>query len=293
MTGSGSCVIAGDYNGDGQMDLFVGGRQVPGKYPLPASSHILRNDSKKDTCRFTDVTKDIAPSLINCGLICDMLWSDYNNDGWIDIILAGEWMPVTIIKNEQGKFTNLTPNSGLHQSSGWWNSLVGGDFDNDGDIDYVAGNVGLNSFYKASPAFPANIYAFDYNGDGGYDAIPTLFLPDVENKLQEFPAFGRDDMIKQMIGFRAKFTNYKKYSLSPITEVLTPEEIKKSLKLTANNFASCFIKNNGNGNFEISPLPAQAQLSSVFAMVATDVDGDANLDLLITGNDYGELLDRE
>ncbi len=287
FSGSKSCVKAADYDKDGDLDLFVGGRVVPGKYPSPLSSFILRNDSKNGSCKFTDVTKEIAPSLVNCGLICDMLWSDFNNDGWIDILLAGEWMPVTVIKNEQGKFTNKTQTSGLQKSSGWWNSLVAGDFDNDGDIDYVAGNVGLNSFYKASPAYPASIYAFDYNGDGGYDAIPTLFLPNVQDKLQEFPAFGRDDMIKQMIGFKARFTNYKKYSLSPITEVLTPEEIKKSLKLTANNFASCFIKNNGNGNFDISPLPVQAQLSAAFAMVATDVDGDANLDLLITGNDFG------
>ena len=282
-----SCVKAADYDKDGDLDLFVGGRVIPGKYPSPPSSHILRNDSNKENCRFTDVTKEIAPSLINCGLICDMLWSDYNNDGWIDIILAGEWMPVTVIKNEQGKFTNVTNNSGLQQSSGWWNSLVAGDFDNDGDVDYVAGNVGLNSFYKATPAYPASIYAFDYNGDGGYDAIPTLFLPDVNNKLQEFPAFGRDDMIKQMIGFRARFTNYNKYALSTISGILTPDEIKNSLKLTANNFASCYIKNNGNGNFDISPLPVQAQLSAAFAMIATDVDGDANLDLLVTGNDYG------
>jgi len=287
FSNSKSCVKAADYDKDGDLDLFIGGRVIPGKYPDPLNSYILRNESKNGLCKFVDVTKEIAPALINCGLICDMLWSDYNNDGWKDIILVGEWMPVTILKNEHGKFTKEHLDTALQQNSGWWNSLVAGDFDNDGDIDYVAGNVGLNSFYKASPAYPAGIYAFDYNGDGGYDAIPTLFLPDVQNKLQEFPAFGRDDMIKQMIGFKARFTNYKKYSLSPITEVLTQEEIKKSLKLTANNFASCFIKNNGNGNFDISPLPVQAQLSAAFAMVATDVDGDANLDLLITGNDYG------
>ena len=206
---------------------------------------------------------------------------------WVDIIVAGEWMPVTILKNNRGKFENLTATSGLQEDKGWWNSLVAGDFDNDGDIDYIAGNVGLNSFYKATKQQPAKIYAADFNNDGGYDAIPALFLPDVKGEPKEFPAFGRDDMIKQMIGFKARFTNYNQYALSAITDILTGDEIKKSLQLRATNFASCFIKNNGNGHFEIKPLPVEAQLSAVFGMLAIDVDGDSNLDIIINGNDYG------
>jgi hypothetical protein len=196
-------------------------------------------------------------------------------------------MPLTVIKNDKGKFKNITSSSGLDTAHGWWNSLVAGDFDNDGDIDYAAGNVGLNSYYKTSTDRPVKIYAADYNKDGGYDAVPTLYLPDVKGGLKEFPAYGRDDMIKQMITFKARFTNYNKYALSPINEVLTKEEIENSLKLHANTFSSCFIRNTGNGKFEIKPLPVQAQLSSVFAMIADDVDGDNNLDIIITGNDYG------
>jgi enediyne biosynthesis protein E4 len=285
-TVSKSCVKAADYDKDGDLDLFIGGRVMPGKYPMPVTSFILRNDSKAGTPKFTDITATVAPSLTSVGLTCDMLWTDYDNDGWTDMMLAGEWMPITIFKNNKGKFENATSSSGLSATHGWWNSLVPGDFDNDGDIDYVAGNVGLNSFYKASAAYPAKIYAFDYNDDGGYDAVPTVFLPDVKGQLKEFPAFGRDDMIKQMIGFKAKFTNYRNYALAPISGVLTPEEIKKSLQLHAVNFASCFIKNTGGGHFEIQPLPVAAQLSSVFGMIADDADNDGNLDIIINGNDY-------
>ncbi len=282
-----SCVKAADYDRDGDLDLFIGGRVVPEKYPLPAASQILRNDSKKGKPKFTDVTESVAPSLKNIGLTCDMLWTDFDNDGWTDIILTGEWMPVTFLKNTNGKFENVTESTGLQHTNGWWNSLVSGDFDNDGDIDYVAGNAGLNSFYKASPAYPARIYANDFNGDGGYDAIPSVFLPAVNGKMQEFPAFGRDDMIKQMITFKARFTNYNKYAIAPISDVLTKDEIKNSLKLHADNLASCYLKNNGKGKFEIFPLPAEAQLSAVFAMIAEDVDGDSNLDIILNGNDFG------
>lgn len=282
-----SCVKAADYDGDGDLDLFVGGRVFPEKYPFPVSSTILRNDSKRGVLRFADVTKDVAPGLLDIGLICDMLWTDFDNDGMTDMLLAGEWMPLTVFKNEKGKFRNATASSGLDTLLGWWSSLSSGDFDNDGDMDYIAGNTGLNTFYKASKEYPVKIYAGDFNKDGGYDAIPSLFLPDKKNKLQEFPAFGRDDMIRQMIAFKARFTNYSSYAVATMDKVLVKDEMEHSLKLSADCLATCFIKNNGNGKFEIKQLPVQAQLSTVFATVADDVDGDNNLDLIINGNDFG------
>src|SRR5688572_21740229 len=282
-----SCVKAADYDGDGDLDLFVGGRVFPEKYPLPVSSFILRNDSKPGVVRFTDVTKEVAPGLVDIGLICDMLWTDFDNDWMTDMLLAGEWMPLTVSKNEKGKFRSVTASSGLDTLNGRWSSLTARDFDNDGDMDYIAGNTGLNTFYKASKKYPVKIYAGDFNKDGGYDAIPALFLPDKKNRLQEFPAFGRDDMIRQMIAFKARFTSYNTYGVATMDKVLTKDETEHSLKLFADCLASCFIKNKGNGKFEIKQLPVQAQLSTVFAAIANDVDGDNNLDLIINGNDFG------
>lgn len=246
----------------------------------------MRNDSENDAIKFTDVSATTAPLLSNIGLVCDMLWTDFDNDGWTDMLLTGEWMPITFLKNNKGLFSNQTTASGIHEFTGWWNSLASGDFDNDGDIDYVAGNSGLNSFYKASQQYPVSIYAHDYNGDGGYDAIPTIFLPAVDNSYKEFPAFGRDDMIKQMITVKARFTNYKSYASATITDILKPEEIKNSLRLSVNYLSSAYIKNNGNGKFQMQPLPPAAQLSSLFGMLVYDTDGDGNLDILLNGNDY-------
>ncbi len=281
------CVKAADYDSDGDLDLFIGGRVMPEKYPMAVSSFILRNDCKPGSLHFTDVTKEVAPELADIGLVCDMLWTDFDNDGLVDIMLAGEWMPLTVFKNEKVRFRNVTKLSGLDTMRGWWSSLSSGDFDNDGDVDYVAGNTGLNTFYKASKDHPVRIYAGDFNKDGGYDAIPSVYLPDKKNWLQQFPAFGRDDMIRQMIAFKARFTNYNSYAVATLDKVLTQTEIEQSLKLYADCLASCFVKNNGNGKFEMIKLPVAAQLSTIYGMVTDDVDGDNNLDIIINGNDYG------
>ena len=143
-----SCVKAADFDNDGDLDLFIGGRVLPGKYPQPVSSFIYRNDSKPGKIKFTDITDSVAKELNNIGLVCDALWTDFDNDGWTDLIVAGEWMPVTFFKNNRGKLENVTASTGVENVKGWWNSIVAADFDNDGDIDYVVGNLGENSFYK-------------------------------------------------------------------------------------------------------------------------------------------------
>lgn len=282
-----SCVKAADYDKDGDLDLFVGGRLIPGKYPQAVSSFIFRNDAKKGKPKFTDVTASVAKSLLNIGLVCDAIWSDFNNDGWPDLILAGEWMPITILKNNQGKFENITAASGIANELGWWNSITAGDFDNDGDIDYIAGNLGTNSYYRVSKEYPAHIYAADFDVNGSYDAIPTLFLPATDGSRKEFPAFGRDDMAKQMIIMRGRFPKYHKYALATIDSLLTPAMKKQAYSLMANNLQSCYINNLGNSKFEIKILPIQAQFAPLYGMVAEDVDGDGNLDIMVNGNDYG------
>ena len=284
-----SCVRASDYDHDGDLDLFIAGRVDPWKYPMSVSSFIYRNDSKKGKVKFTDVTKSVAPGLEKIGLTCDALFTDFDNDGWQDLLLTGEWMPIMSFKNEKGKFVDVTKKSGVEKQTGFWNSISAGDFDNDGDMDYAVGNMGLNSFYRASEKYPARIYGKDFNADGNYDAVPSLFLriSYLDNKIQEFPAQTRDDMIKQMISMRAKFPNYNSYAISTIDKVLTDEERKGALVKDAVNFSSSILINDGQGHFTMTSMPLIAQVSNVNGMVIDDFDGDGNIDLMLCGNDYG------
>jgi ASPIC and UnbV/FG-GAP-like repeat len=281
------CVRAADYNHDGKLDLFISGRVDPGNYPKPVSSFIYRNDSKDGHVKFTDVTATVAKDLANIGMICDAVWTDFDNDGWTDLVLAGEWMPPTFLRNDHGVFKNVTEETGMGNQLGWWNSIAAGDFDNDGKIDYIVGNLGRNSFYRASDEYPVHVYAKDFDKNGIYDMIPSLYLPDVNGEMKEFPAQGRDDLLKQINNMRKKFPTYKSFASAGMKDVLTEEERKDVLKLTANNFQTCLFHNEGNGKFTMKPLPAQAQFSTINGMVAEDFDGDGNLDLVMNANDYG------
>ncbi|HEX8279430.1 MAG TPA: VCBS repeat-containing protein, partial [Segetibacter sp.] len=284
-----SCARAGDYDNDGDLDLFIAGRVEPWNYPKPVSSYIYRNDSKNGKARFTDVTSTVAKTLNNVGLVCDAVWTDFNNDGWQDLVITGEWMPVLFYKNNRGSLEDISANSHISGKKGWWTSIVPGDFDNDGDIDYVVGNLGLNSFYRASEKYPVSIYAKDFDKNGNFDAIPTMYLPSSQEDTtkKEFPVHVRDDMTKQLISFRSKFQNYKSYATATFDKMFTAEEMKGVLKLQANDFNNSYIRNDGNGVFAISPLPLATQYSCMNGMVTEDFDGDGNLDLLVTGNDYG------
>lgn len=282
---SGSCVKATDFDHDGDLDLFIGNRVEPGFYPKPVSSYLLRNEAPK--LKFTDVTAKVAPELQNIGLICDALWTDTDNDGWEDLLLAGEWMPIQLFKNKSGKLSSMTKETGIEKKSGWWNSLAAGDFDNDGDMDYVAGNLGQNTLHRASEQTPAKIYSADFNGDGTYDAIPTIYFKDRDGNKKEFPFNTRDDLTKQFIQTRKRFDTFAKYAVASISDVLTAEELSKALVLEANWMNSSYIENLGNGKFRMYALPRLAQIAPVLAIQVQDFDADGNLDILLSGNDYG------
>ena len=281
------CVRAADYNHDGKPDLFISGRVDPQHYPQPVSSFIYRNDSKNGQIKFTDVTATVAPALQKIGMVSDGLWTDFDSDGWPDLVLAGEWMPFTVLHNEKGVFRDITAGTGVSDRHGWWNSIVAGDFDNDGDIDYVVGNLGLNSNYKASDQYPVRIYGKDFDGNGSYDMITSMYLPDSGGTKREYPLISRDDLFRQVPSMRKRFPTYRSYAVATMDSVLTPEERQGATILAANQFRSCMFRNDGHGKFTMIPLPAQAQLSVLDGMVAGDFDGDGNPDLVINGNDYG------
>jgi hypothetical protein len=281
------CVRGFDYNKDGKIDLFISGRVKPWEYPKPVSSIILRNDSQNGHSKFTDVTAEVAPGLKNIGLVCDAMFTDFNNDGWPDMIMAGEWMPVTFFKNDHGKFVNITANTGVSDKLGWWNSITAGDFRHTGRIDYIVGNVGQNSLMQASDEYPVYITAKDFDNSGAYSAIPSIFLLDKNGEEKEFPVQGRDDMLKQMISMKKKYTNYTSFATSTMNDILTPEQRKDALRLKANMLKSCFVRNDGNGKFTLVPLPVAAQVSVINGMETGDFDGDGNLDVVMNGNDFG------
>ena len=283
------CVRASDVDKDGDLDLFVAGRVNPWNYPKPVSSCILRNDSKPGMISFTDITKEQAADLINIGLVSDAMFTDFDNDGWFDLLLAGEWMPVTMLKNVNGTFKNITSTTGISDKTGWWNSISAGDFDNDGDTDYILGNLGQNSFYKATEQYPVSIYADDFDNNGIFDAFPAMYfsVSQQDTSMKEFPVHTRDDAVKQMLIMRSKFQNYKSYAIATIDKLFSPEQFKKSLSLRANYFSSSYCRNDGGNRFTLTPLPPQAQFSALHGMTVDDFNGDSNLDVLINGNDYG------
>lgn len=278
---NGSCVKAADFDGDGDLDLFVGGRVVSGAYPVAPQSFILRNDNGK----FTDVTAAYCPELQNLGMITDALWSDFDKDGKPDLVITGEWMPVTFLKNTGNAFVSINKTSGIDKHIGWWNSLVAGDFDNDGDIDYAAGNLGLNSSYKATFQEPMTILAKDLDQNGSMDAVVFCYIKAEDGTRKPFPMCTRDDMIGQLISTRKKFPTYKSFGLASMDDFWNKNDRENAIELQATDMSSCYIENKGNGTFTIKPLPAQA--APVYGMVCQDVDEDGNEDLLLVGNDYG------
>ena len=272
---SGSCVVAADYDKDGDVDLFVGGRVMPGSYPLSPRSYILRNNGDG---KFEDVTTAASQDLESIGMVTTALFSDFDNDGWEDLIVAGEWMPVTVFRNDQGRFIKVK-----ELKTGWWSSIAGGDCDNDGDTDYIVGNLGLNSVLQASEAEPVSIYAKDFDDNGSIDPFISRYI---EGK--EHPVHYRETMTSQIAGLRRILKTYESYGQMEMQEIVNFLGKEDMFVRRADWFASSYMENLGDGNFTLRPLPFSAQVSPINGIVVCDLNDDGRLDFLAVGNSFSE-----
>lgn len=277
ITASTSTVTANDWDGDGDLDLFVGGRTSPGKYPLPPDSYLLENRNGI----FKDVTDSQAPGLRTIGMITSSCWVDINNDGAKDLVLVGEWMPITtFVRTPQG-FSKLEANLDFASEIGWWYSIRHGDFDNDGDEDLIVGNLGLNNKFHVTADKPLHIFSNDFDKNGTLDIVLSK-----EYHGNLVPVRGKECSTKQMPFISEKFPMFSEFATSTLEDIYTAEELENSLHYMATNFASTYVENKGNGTFVSSPLPSEAQLSPINDIIIYDFDKDGNLDIIIAGNQF-------
>ncbi|MDQ4079909.1 MAG: FG-GAP-like repeat-containing protein, partial [Gemmatimonadota bacterium] len=272
----GSTVAPGDFNGDGHIDLFVGSRVVARSYGLAPRSHLLRNDG---TGRFVDVTAATAPELATIGMVSSATWVDYDRDSRLDLIVVGEWMPVTAFRNAgDGRLEKKTLR-GLENSEGWWNSVTAADLDADGKPDLVLGNLGLNSYIRATKDEPARMYVHDFFQTGVLKQVVTFY-----KHSQSYPMLGRDDFVRAVPALRSRYDTYAKFGASTVEDILSADELKRATVLEARYFATAAALNQGNGTFDLRPLPAEAQFAPVYATLVDDFDADGRLDILLGGN---------
>ena len=279
---SGSAVAASDFDRDGDLDLFVGGRLRRGEYPMSPRSAFLRNDTGDDNvARFTDVTTELAKGLERCGMVTGALWSDANGDGWLDLLLSIEWGPVKIFLNKEGRLVDATRQAGLSDYNGWWNGLSARDIDGDGDMDYVVTNFGLNTKYHPSKKKPVQIYYGKF-GDSKKASI-------VEAKVSEdciLPVRGKSCSQNAMPYLAQKFPTYDSFASATLTDIYTQSSLQRAQAFQVNYLESAILINDGEARFEVKPLPELSQISPGFGVVATEVNGDGNADIYIVQNFY-------
>ncbi|MBK7408160.1 MAG: VCBS repeat-containing protein [Saprospirales bacterium] len=277
MPVSGGVAKSGDFDGDGDLDLFVGGRQVPGKYGFPAKSFILRNDKG----RFTDITAEVAPELAEPGMVTDAQWLDWDKDGDLDLIVVGEWMPLSFFENTGGQLRNVTVEKGMENTAGWWNRIEKVDMDADGDTDLVVGNLGLNIKYKASEERPFRLFVKDFDANGTND----VYLGYYDSDGVCYPVRGRQCSSQQMPYISNEFKNYDAFAKAPIEQVLGDRK-EGALERACQIFETVYLENQGDGVYVLHKLPNAAQISPAFGIACYDWNNDGYVDIALTGNYY-------
>lgn len=273
---SGATVSAVDIDKDGHVDVFVGGRLTPGNYPVPPRSYLLRNMGNGE---FEDVTELYCPELMNPGMVTDSSIGDFNGDGWDDLLLVGEWMEIGVYLNLKGKGFSHSKNTGVNGISGWWKVVTVADIDNDGDLDIVAGNHGLNHSYNLDGDRVAMMVYKDFDNNG---AVDPLLLYSINDTLSF--AYSRDELIGQVPSIKKKFSDYETFARTQVKDYFSKEQLAEADTLVANTLASVVLINDGKGQFTIRELPIQAQFSPIHALLVKDINGDGNPDILTGGN---------
>jgi hypothetical protein len=274
-----SCVVPGDFDGDGDIDLFIGSRVVSKQYGVTPTSHLLANDGHG---RFTDVVLDRAPQLAKAGMVTSAAWIPSEKPGKLDLVVVGEWMPVKVFKQERGRFVDRTEESGLAPTSGWWNTVAAVDLRGTGRKDLVLGNLGTNSYLRASNREPARLYVSDFAHNGSLQQVLTFYKDGVS-----YPMAGRDELVRLIPSLRSRYPSYKSFGASRVEQIFTAEELAGATVLEARTFASAVALADGKGRYTISPLPAEAQVAPVYAIAAEDYTGDGRVDLMLGGNFWG------
>ncbi|NOY36122.1 MAG: VCBS repeat-containing protein [Chlorobi bacterium] len=275
---NGSCVRPGDFDGDGDTDLFVGSRSVPGAYGWSPVQVLLENDGNGF---FKNVTEPILNDLNNAGMVTDAGWMDYDRDGDPDLVVAGEWMRIRVFRNDNGTFTDVTAAAGLDETSGWWNCIQVADIDRDGDLDLIAGNLGLNSILKASVKEPVEMYLNDFDNNGSLDQVICSYHNGIS-----YPVASLDELAAQISGLEKKYPDYADFGGKTAKDIFGEKTLNQSVLKKAVLFESCIFLNNGKGVFEIKKLPIMAQFSPVRDILVRDFDLDGNTDIVLVGNDY-------
>jgi hypothetical protein len=269
-------VVAHDYDGDGDQDLFIGGRVSPTKWPLTPPSFVFRNDRN----RLTDVTAQVGGDFAKCGMVTDLNWADLDKDGQPELVVVGEWMPVSVFSLAGGRLVNVTERFGLGKTNGIWHSLAVADLDGDGDLDLVTGNLGLNTRFRTSAEVPMSCYAHDFDKNGTLD--PIVSLPE-GNK--SYPMVNKAVMVKQIPSLKKKFLYSKDYASATVEDLFPKDVLAPALKLFAYDLETCWWENK-DGKFVRRSLPVQVQASVIQGIVASDINGDGHTDLLLAGNKY-------
>ncbi len=271
-----ACASAADFDGDGDFDLFVGMRQIPGFYGKPAGGFLLKNDGSG---HFSGVTTELCPELKTLPMLCSSAWVDIDGDNDSDLIVAGEWMPLSIFRNDGSKLINITKESGLEKTNGWWNIVHPVDLNGDGMVDFVVGNHGLNSRFKADREHPLSMYVSDFDGNGSTEPIISTF-----NGEKSHPMVLRQDLVSQMPLFKKKYLYYRDYKNQTVSDIFTEDKLKLALKYEVFDLKTSVLINKGGGHFEEKGLPFEAQLSPTFAITTDDFDKDGKIDILLGGN---------